>query len=155
MIRRPPRSTLFPYTTLFRSVFASQAATGRNIRGWVLRAWDPPPNQNHATNQNQPPAVIDLDTWIETGNANTGPNPLTAAGPGDLTWSAYYDNVVNRLAFYDGDLQGVRGPLAYMVCGWYSDGHDPLGSEQLKSLQDFEAAMTKLRWSLHSGAFEI
>src|ERR1041385_9478537 len=27
MIRRPPRSTLFPYTTLFRSV--SQAAPGR------------------------------------------------------------------------------------------------------------------------------
>src|SRR5260221_7050166 len=25
MIRRPPRSTLFPYTTLFRSVFASPA----------------------------------------------------------------------------------------------------------------------------------
>src|SRR2546425_4365437 len=30
MIRRPPRSTLFPYTTLFRSVFAAElvAATG-------------------------------------------------------------------------------------------------------------------------------
>src|SRR2546430_15381215 len=26
MIRRPPRSTLFPYTTLFRSVFASLQA---------------------------------------------------------------------------------------------------------------------------------
>src|SRR5260370_8694825 len=26
MIRRPPRSTLFPYTTLFRSVFASRLA---------------------------------------------------------------------------------------------------------------------------------
>src|SRR2546430_12655752 len=25
MIRRPPRSTLFPYTTLFRSVFSEQA----------------------------------------------------------------------------------------------------------------------------------
>src|SRR3712207_8778946 len=25
MIRRPPRSTLFPYTTLFRSVFLKQA----------------------------------------------------------------------------------------------------------------------------------
>src|SRR3712207_8499666 len=24
MIRRPPRSTLFPYTTLFRSIFAAQ-----------------------------------------------------------------------------------------------------------------------------------
>src|SRR5437588_7358190 len=30
MMRRPPRSTLFPYTTLFRSV--SIAATG--MRGW-------------------------------------------------------------------------------------------------------------------------
>src|SRR2546427_4385539 len=29
MIRRPPRSTLFPYTTLFRSVYASQP-TPRN-----------------------------------------------------------------------------------------------------------------------------
>src|SRR2546430_4339440 len=30
MIRRPPRSTLFPYTTLFRSVLVS--ASGRNSR---------------------------------------------------------------------------------------------------------------------------
>src|SRR3712207_7999215 len=30
MIRRPPRSTLFPYTTLFRSVF------WRRVRGWFL-----------------------------------------------------------------------------------------------------------------------
>src|SRR2546430_11520328 len=29
MIRRPPRSTLFPYTTLFRSVALAQAATVR------------------------------------------------------------------------------------------------------------------------------
>ena len=28
MIRRPPRSTLFPYTTLFRSVLAYQALIG-------------------------------------------------------------------------------------------------------------------------------
>src|SRR2546430_7453649 len=27
MIRRPPRSTLFPYTTLFRSVFAQRKVT--------------------------------------------------------------------------------------------------------------------------------
>src|SRR2546422_7666782 len=33
MIRRPPRSTLFPYTTLFRSVIAHQAAR----RGATLR----------------------------------------------------------------------------------------------------------------------
>src|SRR2546430_12245814 len=31
MIRRPPRSTLFPYTTLFRSVPTMRAATARHI----------------------------------------------------------------------------------------------------------------------------
>src|SRR2546425_2030038 len=29
MIRRPPRSTLFPYTTLFRSAYRSRRHTGR------------------------------------------------------------------------------------------------------------------------------
>src|SRR5258708_23306763 len=32
MIRRPPRSTLFPYTTLFRSTIGNGAA---EIRNWV------------------------------------------------------------------------------------------------------------------------
>src|SRR5438034_8666703 len=31
MIRRPPRSTLFPYTTLFRSDDASQAEAARGV----------------------------------------------------------------------------------------------------------------------------
>src|SRR2546430_9336936 len=31
MIRRPPRSTLFPYTTLFRSVLARAATTGDEL----------------------------------------------------------------------------------------------------------------------------
>ena len=31
MIRRPPRSTLFPYTTLFRSVFVLVPGQGRDI----------------------------------------------------------------------------------------------------------------------------
>jgi hypothetical protein len=137
-------------------LFHSQVPTRRAIRGWVLRAWDPPPNQNAAANQNQPPAVVGLDSWGETGNPNSGPDPLTAAGPGDLTWSAYYDNVVNRLGFYDGELQNVQGPLAYMVCGWYSNStQDPLGSAQLKSLQDFEAKMAQFGWSLKDGEFAV
>src|SRR3712207_8455578 len=32
MIRRPPRSTLFPYTTLFRSPFGTRPATWADIR---------------------------------------------------------------------------------------------------------------------------
>src|SRR5258708_25878893 len=31
MIRRPPRSTLFPYTTLFRSVFQLEAAAPERV----------------------------------------------------------------------------------------------------------------------------
>src|SRR2546430_16534130 len=38
MIRRPPRSTLFPYTTLFRSYLQSLGAPGQRLeRGCLLR----------------------------------------------------------------------------------------------------------------------
>src|SRR2546426_6318892 len=36
MIRRPPRSTLFPYTTLFRSVLSYAALMTAAIVGWRL-----------------------------------------------------------------------------------------------------------------------
>src|SRR3712207_8295220 len=39
MIRRPPRSTLFPYTTLFRSVVAlAQGLYGLGLLRWPTRA---------------------------------------------------------------------------------------------------------------------
>src|SRR5258708_30795187 len=34
MIRRPPRSTLFPYTTLFRSRFGRRRGRERGLIGW-------------------------------------------------------------------------------------------------------------------------
>src|SRR5256885_6547645 len=36
MIRRPPRSTLFPYTTLFRSLFPFTFQLGDCLRGGTL-----------------------------------------------------------------------------------------------------------------------
>src|SRR3712207_6964660 len=36
MIRRPPRSTLFPYTTLFRSAGAGMESAAREVAGDVL-----------------------------------------------------------------------------------------------------------------------
>src|SRR3712207_8696241 len=36
MIRRPPRSTLFPYTTLFRSTLANEVETRINKSGAIL-----------------------------------------------------------------------------------------------------------------------
>src|SRR5438067_6950827 len=38
MIRRPPRSTLFPYTTLFRSSFQLGISAGRAVGGYILAA---------------------------------------------------------------------------------------------------------------------
>src|SRR2546430_7671007 len=37
MIRRPPRSTLFPYTTLFRSRFLARARSLRGRGAWLHR----------------------------------------------------------------------------------------------------------------------
>src|SRR5260370_8763567 len=34
MIRRPPRSTLFPYTTLFRSCLPARDVAGRSATPW-------------------------------------------------------------------------------------------------------------------------
>src|SRR3712207_7998373 len=35
MIRRPPRSTLFPYTTLFRSVWMTRQEWSRSWKPWL------------------------------------------------------------------------------------------------------------------------
>src|SRR2546425_6963803 len=40
MIRRPPRSTLFPYTTLFRSVFLLSIALFSSARAVRLALWN-------------------------------------------------------------------------------------------------------------------
>src|SRR2546422_6835410 len=46
MIRRPPRSTLFPYTTLFRSLFAKLGYAERAERGvLVLETHTPPTDE--------------------------------------------------------------------------------------------------------------
>src|SRR5256885_11976737 len=41
MIRRPPRSTLFPYTTLFRSGFCSEGRLRRDSGPWLSFHWPP------------------------------------------------------------------------------------------------------------------
>src|SRR3712207_8688234 len=55
MIRRPPRSTLFPYTTLFRSVFpwgtlAARDADADHTIPWVPPSRGGPPGQTNLAN---------------------------------------------------------------------------------------------------------
>src|SRR3712207_8685059 len=58
MIRRPPRSTLFPYTTLFRSRAEDRAATaGRLLRG---RHREPGRRLGETLRASPPPRSVDL-----------------------------------------------------------------------------------------------
>src|SRR2546422_2945806 len=63
MIRRPPRSTLFPYTTLFRSISESQASEYRILLEMFfgLAAIE----MQASTQRNATPVLMALD---ETGN---------------------------------------------------------------------------------------
>src|SRR3712207_8007087 len=47
MIRRPPRSTLFPYTTLFRSHLRDVARFGRQVGHVALVEQDAPAGRPH------------------------------------------------------------------------------------------------------------
>src|ERR1039457_7565086 len=55
MIRRPPRSTLFPYTTLFRSV--DVLGEGEEIIGWV-DSWDDVHRSEEHTSELQSPCNL-------------------------------------------------------------------------------------------------
>ena len=86
---------------------------------------------------------VPLDTW--TGTAT--PPFLRAAGPGDVSWSAAYDNVRNVLAFHD-DLSDLPpGRCSFHVAGWYSDPSlDPLGAWQRPD--DWFALLRRFGWGL-------
>lgn len=114
------------------------AAPHRRLDAWLL------PNVHAET-----PEVIDdalsLTTPVPAGEVA---RPLTAAGHGDLAWSAYFDNVTDRLGFHD-PLEDVTGPVAYLVCGWYThDELDPLRPSDGRpwSETDFEERIEELGW---------
>jgi hypothetical protein len=127
---------------ILRMFPAQDGTPRRGVRGWVLRSGE------------DQPVVVDLDQWREPGPKQGSKGPLTAMGHGDPAWAAYYDNVVNRLGFYD-DLRDIQsGPIAYLVCGWYADPkQDPLGTN-IHSLTDFDAKMAQLGWELATGELE-
>jgi hypothetical protein len=114
----------------------------RSAVGWVLQSGDPVPQQ------------FDLATWTEPGVPPNVKKPLTAMGHGEAAWAAIFDNVKQRLGFFDSLSDCPEGPIAYLVCGWYSDGSlDPLGDPDIHSLADFNAAMQQLQWSVPDNQF--
>src|SRR5256885_5380463 len=100
MIRRPPRSTLFPYTTLFRSLFELeqhvQAAKikviglgggGGNAVGRMMAAqftgveFIVANTDLQALHASPAPGKIQLGTKL-TGGLGAGPEPAGGRGPG-------------------------------------------------------------------------
>src|SRR5256885_7761023 len=68
MIRRPPRSTLFPYTTLFRSLHLAPESMGP-----PRPHADPEGNQDKA--QSHPDRALDQADWDQHGGQdNPSPN---------------------------------------------------------------------------------
>src|SRR5256885_12018265 len=64
MIRRPPRSTLFPYTTLFRSLL--QRADRREAARMSLHAWEQFHDVRHLTQAFY--LLEDLEDWTQIGS---------------------------------------------------------------------------------------
>src|SRR4030066_344977 len=58
MIRRPPRSTLFPYTTLFRSALAVRLADRIQAYRTASRPADPPEPPAHFVDVDRPPDTL-------------------------------------------------------------------------------------------------
>src|SRR3712207_9293856 len=68
MIRRPPRSPLFPYTTLFRSVGPAQLMPGRAPHD------EPPPAHGRAREI----TYVTLDDQLAPGHGRAGVHPRVA-----------------------------------------------------------------------------
>src|SRR5256885_8439416 len=123
MIRRPPRSTLFPYTTLFRSW---NAAAGKQV--WAIREKCPVWSGALATAGG---LVFygTLDGWFKAVDAKTGSalwkfkvgsgvvgNPITFTGPDGKQYLAVYAGIGGDWALLAGDLPSgdpaaVRPPV--------------------------------------------
>src|SRR2546425_13372255 len=91
MIRRPPRSTLFPYTTLFRSVIdaaslavVKTARAGRDPEGVTFNRDN---TKLYAVNENeQAVTVLDAKTWAVIKAIPVGTEPETAVLSPDGKW---------------------------------------------------------------------
>src|SRR5256885_6070921 len=71
MIRRPPRSTLFPYTTLFRSLFGQPASAESGRGGIGNRPVDRQYRSEEHTSELQSPCNLVCRLLLEKKKKNT------------------------------------------------------------------------------------
>src|SRR5256885_1805811 len=122
MIRRPPRSTLFPYTTLFRSVLRQRQPAGRSS---ALESG------HRAAHRRAVPGRTAADTalqWLR----RAGREPVSGHGSATLLL-----NITQRYRYLYKPLVFVAGvaPLAWMICGALQLFGASLGADPVKKLE--------------------
>src|SRR2546430_5934653 len=89
MIRRPPRSTLFPYTTLFRSDRKTGGSDGTRTRGLLrdraaMRCNRSEEHTSELQSQSNLVCRLLLEKKKNTDALDTPPSPLTVVVPNDM-----------------------------------------------------------------------
>src|SRR5437764_9787368 len=72
MIRRPPRSTLFPYTTLFRSHLVNEARGGVGLRVGAVETLDVRERSEEHTSELQSPMYLVCRLLLEKKKKSHG-----------------------------------------------------------------------------------
>src|SRR3712207_9276922 len=83
MIRRPPRSTLFPYTTLFRSVAPGGVGQGREDPGERIGGhWESLPSSTVRLRKSVDPCAAVVKHLVDDaeGTARVGPSAYAQIG---------------------------------------------------------------------------
>ncbi len=142
-IRSTARTTYRPIPDRWlvaRIVAGATPTSPKTVSAWVIEgALDPAARK-----------VTKLDDWRED-RTDAAPASVTAMGPGDPTFAVYYDNTRNLLGLHDPLDTVARGPITYMVSGWYSEvDRDPLHAPATETAWYTELA--SLGWSLPDSA---
>src|SRR3712207_4694016 len=109
MIRRPPRSTLFPYTTLFRSYFAKEGAmpktfvtdywTPERTDAFYPRAWDLGGSNSGFSMQTQSKYLLNM-AYLRVKNISLGYTvPKELLSKAYLTKARVYVSMENFFTF--------------------------------------------------------
>src|SRR5256885_9165069 len=81
MIRRPPRSTLFPYTTLFRSARRARSPATRGPGAATSRSWAACARSEEHTSELQSPCNLVCRLLLEKKKKDAIPSHQSACAP--------------------------------------------------------------------------
>src|SRR5258708_25300948 len=90
MIRRPPRSTLFPYTTLFRSAVHAKCPT---VRQWVALC-----DADRLPADSGIPGLVSYEAWI-------------AGQPDQYQWPEFDENTASSMCYTSGTTGNPKAVL--------------------------------------------